>query len=53
MTVRRNRVELLDSPKAFDAKPKTGAGKRTVNIPPRVLPFLPELRVRASSLAIG
>jgi integrase len=42
VTIRRNRVELLDSPKAFDTKPKTEAGKRTVNIPPHVLPFLAE-----------
>ena len=40
VTVRRNRVELLESPVAFDADPKTDAGKRTVSIPPHVLPVL-------------
>src|SRR5690348_15807514 len=33
ITVRRNRVELLAKPQAFDADPKTDAGKRTVAIP--------------------
>jgi len=42
VTVRRNRVELLESPVAFDADPKTDAGKRTVVIPPHVLPVLAE-----------
>jgi integrase len=42
VTVRRNRVELLESPVAFDAEPKTDAGKRTVVIPPHVLPVLAE-----------
>jgi integrase len=42
VTVRRNRVELLESPVAFDADPKTDAGKRTVAIPPHVLPVLAE-----------
>jgi integrase len=42
VTVRRNRVELLESPVAFDADPKTDAGKRTVVIPPHVLPVLVE-----------
>jgi integrase len=42
VTVRRNRVELLESPVAFDADPKTDAGKRTVVIPPHVLPVLGE-----------
>jgi len=37
----KNRVEL-DSGEAFDADPKTEAGKRTVAIPPHVLPFLRE-----------
>ncbi len=37
--VRRNRVEL-DSGEAFDADPKTEAGKRTVAVPPHVLPVL-------------
>ena len=42
VTVRRNRVELLESPVAFDADPKTDAGKRTVAIHPHVLPLLAE-----------
>ena len=42
VTVRHNRVELLESPVAFDADPKTDAGKRTVSIPPHVLPVLEE-----------
>lgn len=43
VTVRHNRVELLESPgAAFDADPKTDAGKRTVAVPPHVLPFLQE-----------
>jgi integrase len=42
VTVRRNRVELLASGPAFDAEPKTDAGKRTVTIPPHVLPVLAE-----------
>jgi integrase len=42
VTVRRNRVELLETPEAFDADPKTDAGKRTVTIPPHVLPILAE-----------
>jgi integrase len=42
VTVRRNRVELLASGVAFDADPKTDAGKRTVAIPPHVLPVLVE-----------
>jgi hypothetical protein len=41
VTVRRARVELLESPgAAFDADPKTDAGKRTVAVPPHVLPVL-------------
>jgi integrase len=40
VTVRRNRVELLERPQAFDADPKTDAGKRIVTIPPHVLPIL-------------
>lgn len=40
VTVRTNRVELLATREAFDAPPKTDAGKRTVNIPPHVLPIL-------------
>jgi len=42
VTIRRNRVELLETPQAFDADPKTDAGRRTVSIPPHVLPFLAE-----------
>jgi integrase len=40
VTVRKNRVELLATRKAFDAPPKTDAGKRTVTVPPHVLPIL-------------
>jgi integrase len=40
VTIRRNRIELLSKPQAFDAPPKTDAGNRTVNIPPHVLPVL-------------
>jgi integrase len=40
VTVRRNRVELLEKPQAYDAEPKTDAGKRTVTVPPHVLPIL-------------
>ena len=42
VTVRRNRVELLESARAFDGPPKTAAGSRVVNIPPHVLPVLAE-----------
>jgi integrase len=42
VTVRRNRVELLATRSAFDADPKTDAGKRTVTVPPHVLPVLTE-----------
>jgi integrase len=42
VTVRRNRVELLESEVAFDAEPKTDAGKRPVVVPPHVLPLLAE-----------
>lgn len=42
VTVRRNRVELLESGKAFDGPPKTEAARRTVSIPPHVLPVLEE-----------
>ena len=43
VTVRRNRVELLENNRAaFDAEPKTDAGKRTVVIPPHVMPVLAE-----------
>jgi integrase len=40
VTVRTNRVELLATREAFDAPPKTDAGKRTVTVPPHVLPVL-------------
>ncbi len=42
VTVRRNRVELLATGAAFDGEPKTDAGKRTVTVPPHVLPVLAE-----------
>jgi integrase len=42
VTVRKNRVELLESPISFDGEPKTDAGKRTINIPPHVIPVLKE-----------
>ncbi|MGH3201974.1 MAG: site-specific integrase [Streptosporangiaceae bacterium] len=42
VAVRRNRVELLATGAAFDGEPKTDAGKRTVTIPPHVLPVLAE-----------
>jgi integrase len=42
VTVRHSRVELLESPVAFDADPKTDAGRRTVAIPPHVVPALQE-----------
>jgi integrase len=43
VTVRRNRVELLENGRAaFDAEPKTDAGKRTVVVPPHVIPLLAE-----------
>jgi integrase len=40
VAVRTNRVELLETRRAFDAPPKTDAGKRTVTVPPHVLPIL-------------
>ena len=40
VTVRTNRVELLETRQAFDAPPKTDAGMRTVSVPPHVLPIL-------------
>lgn len=42
VTVRRNYVELLESPKKFEKDPKSEAGKRTVAIPPHILPLLRE-----------
>ncbi|HEY1818926.1 MAG TPA: site-specific integrase [Trebonia sp.] len=40
VTVRHNRVELLETHREFDAPPKTDAGKRTVSVPPHVIPIL-------------
>jgi integrase len=40
ITIRRNRVELLSSRSSFDAPPKTNAGRRTVTIPPHVVPIV-------------
>ena len=40
VTVRRNYVELLEAPRKFEKDPKSEAGKRTVTIPPHVLPLL-------------
>ncbi|MBT8227021.1 MAG: site-specific integrase [Dactylosporangium sp.] len=40
VTVHRNRVELLETREAFDDDPKTDAGRRTIAIPPHLLPFL-------------
>jgi integrase len=41
ITVRRNRVEPLSSPAgASDRDPKTQAGRRTVAVPPHVIPVL-------------
>jgi integrase len=40
VTIRTNRVELLETRQAFDAPPKTDAGKRTIAVPPHVLPIL-------------
>jgi integrase len=42
VTVRKNRVELLESPVSFDGEPKTDAGRRTVSIPPHIIPILRE-----------
>ena len=38
--VRKNRVELLESPKKYDKDPKTDAGRRPVSIPPHLMPYL-------------
>ena len=38
--VHKNWVELLQAPVRFEKDPKTDAGKRTVNIPPHVIPLL-------------
>lgn len=40
VAIDENRVELLETPVAFDAPPKTDAGRRTVTVPPHVLPIL-------------
>jgi integrase len=40
VTVRRNYVELLEAPRKFEKDPKSEAGKRTVTIPPHILPLL-------------
>jgi integrase len=41
ITVRKNRVEPLHAPaKAHDKDPKTEAGKRTIAVPPHVIPIL-------------
>jgi integrase len=42
VSVRKNRIELLESDVAFDGDPKTEAGKRTIAVPPHVLPVLTE-----------
>ena len=42
MRVHKNWVELLQAPVRFEKDPKTEAGKRTVNIPPHVIPILVE-----------
>jgi len=42
VTIRRNRIELLESGEAFAGDPKTDAGRRTVAVPPHVLPVLRE-----------
>lgn len=48
VTVRRNAVELLESPRRFEKEPKSEAGKRTVTIPPHVLPLLRDHQDRFS-----
>lgn len=41
ITVRKNRIEPLHAPSsAHDGDPKTEAGKRTVSIPPHVIPVI-------------
>jgi hypothetical protein len=42
VTVRRNRIELVESDVAYDGDPKTAASLRTVAIPPHLLPVLAE-----------
>jgi integrase len=48
VTVSKNWVELLESGVKYEKEPKSEAGKRTVNIPPHVLPVL---RVHAGQFA--
>jgi hypothetical protein len=48
VTVSKNWVELLESGVKYEKEPKSEAGKRTVNIPPHVLPVL---RVHAEQFA--
>jgi integrase len=38
--VRKNWVELLESPRKFEKDPKTDAGKREVSVPPHAWPHL-------------
>lgn len=40
--VRKNWVELLEEPTRYEKDPKSDAGKRSVTIPPHVLPILQE-----------
>lgn len=40
VTIRKNWVELLESPTKFEKDPKSEAGKRTVTVPPHVVVFL-------------
>lgn len=40
--VRKNWVELLESPVKFEKEPKSEAGKRTLKLPPPVVPLLAE-----------
>ena len=47
VTVRKNYVELLESPRRFEKDPKSVAGKRTVTIPPHILPLLEEHQRRS------
>jgi integrase len=44
--IQRNRAELLESPVAYDKDPKSEAGKRTLSLPPHILPFLAEHMVK-------
>lgn len=40
--IRKNRVEMLESQRAYDKDPKTAAGNRSVTVPPHVLSVLQE-----------